>query len=348
MFDKIEKLSQKIENEAKDALSQIKEISTSKLKDKAEEFKTKYLIKKGEVTQIMTLLKDAAAEERPRLGQAINKLKDVATHTYEKLVNAINEKSQSEELTQSIDISLPGQKIKLGSLHPVTLMQQEMVKILSTMGFTIYEGPEIETEWFNFTALNIPPEHPSREMQDSFFEESGKVLRTHTSGIQIHSMLNEKPPLRIIAPGSVFRHDYDATHTPMFHQIECLVVDENITFSDLKGVIDYFLKEIYGESLKTRFRPSFFPFTEPSAEMDLQCFVCQGKGCSLCKGTGWIEIGGCGMVDPAVFEAVNIDPEKYTGFAFGMGLDRMAMLKYGINDLRLTFEGDIRFLSQFE
>ena len=348
MFDKIERLTQKIENEAKEALSQIKELSTDKLKEKAEDFRLRYLIKKGEVTQIMTLLKDASAEERPKLGQAINKLKDVATATYEKLVSSISEKAQTEELTQSIDITLPGQSIKRGSLHPVTLMQQEMVRILSTMGFTIYEGPEIETEWFNFEALNIPPEHPSREMQDSFFEESGKVLRTHTSGIQIHSMLNEKPPLRIIAPGSVFRHDYDATHTPMFHQIECLVVDENITFGDLKGVIDYFLKEIYGDSLKTRFRPSFFPFTEPSAEMDLQCFVCQGKGCSLCKGTGWIEIGGCGMVDPAVFKAVNIDSEKYTGFAFGMGLDRMAMLKYGINDLRLTFEGDVRFLSQFE
>lgn len=348
MFDKIEKLTKKIEDEAKEAFSQIKEISTAKLKEKAEDFRLRYLIKKGEVTQIMTSLKDATAEERPKLGQAINKLKDAATATYEKLVNAIHEKSQTEELTQSLDITLPGQQIKRGSLHPVTLMQQEMVRILSTMGFTIYEGPEIETEWFNFEALNIPPEHPSREMQDSFFEESGKVLRTHTSGIQIHSMLNEKPPLRIIAPGSVFRHDYDATHTPMFHQIECLVVDENITFGDLKGVIDYFLKEIYGENLKTRFRPSFFPFTEPSAEMDLQCFICQGKGCSLCKKTGWIEIGGCGMVDPAVFEAVKIDSEKYTGFAFGMGLDRMAMLKYGINDLRLTFEGDIRFLSQFE
>jgi phenylalanyl-tRNA synthetase alpha chain len=348
MFDKIERLTQKIENEAKEALSQIKDLSTVKLKEKAEDFRLRYLIKKGEVTQIMTLLKDASAEEKPKLGQAINKLKDVATATYEKIIASISEKAQTEELTQSLDITLPGQSIKRGSLHPVTLMQQEMVRILSTMGFTIYEGPEIETEWFNFEALNIPPEHPSREMQDSFFEESGKVLRTHTSGIQIHSMLNEKPPLRIIAPGSVFRHDYDATHTPMFHQIECLVVDENITFGDLKGVIDYFLKEIYGDSLKTRFRPSFFPFTEPSAEMDLQCFVCQGKGCSLCKGTGWIEIGGCGMVDPAVFEAVNIDSEKYTGFAFGMGLDRMAMLKYGINDLRLTFEGDVRFLSQFE
>lgn len=345
---KVEEVSNNATQEAQELLTKIASLNAKQIKTEAEAFRQKYLVKKGEVTLLMTLLKDCSKEDKPKMGQVINEVKQKVTALHEQMVQAAEEKANNETLDNKIDISLPGNQVKRGSLHPVTLMQDEMVGILSTMGFTIYEGPEIETEWFNFEALNIPKEHPSREMQDSFFIENGQVLRTHTSGIQIHAMVNEKPPLRIIAPGSVFRHDYDATHTPMFHQLECLVVDEGISFADLKGTIDFFLKEIYGESLKTRFRPSFFPFTEPSAEMDLQCFVCKGSGCSLCKKTGWIEIGGCGMVDPAVFEACIIDPEKYTGFAFGMGLDRMAMLKYGINDLRLTFEGDIRFLKQFE
>ncbi|PCJ62059.1 MAG: phenylalanine--tRNA ligase subunit alpha [Planctomycetota bacterium] len=348
MLEKLEKLSSKLKDEVKVILSETKNISATKLKEKAENFRLKYLVKKGEVTQLMSLLKDAAKEEKPKLGQAINQIKKLANDLHDSILKSSTDKSNTEEMSAQIDTTLPGNQIKNGSFHPVTLMQREMVTILTAMGFTTFEGPEIETEWYNFEALNIPEEHPTRDMQDTFFEESNNVLRTHTSGIQIHAMLKEEPPLRIIAPGAVYRQDSDATHTPMFHQIECLVVDEGISFGDLKGVIDHFLKEIYGSSLKTRFRPSFFPFTEPSAEMDLQCFNCQGKGCSLCKKTGWIEIGGCGMVDPAVFEAVNVDAEKYTGFAFGMGLDRMAMLKYGINDLRLTFEGDLRFLSQFE
>ena len=251
--------------------------------------------------------------------------------------------------TEGIDVTAPGHVPPTGHLHPITQIQYEIESIFRSMGFQVFDGPQVEDDYHNFEALNIPPDHPARDMQDTFHVEGFKelVMRTHTSPVQIHTMMQTKPPLRIIAPGRVFRCDSDPTHTPMFHQIEALVVDENISFADLKGTIDVFLRALFGQNLKTRFRPSYFPFTEPSAELDSQCPFCNGKGCKTCGGRGWLELLGCGMVDPNVLTGAGIDPEEYSGFAFGMGLERLAMLKYGVNDIRNFYTNDLRFLEQF-
>jgi phenylalanyl-tRNA synthetase alpha chain len=263
-------------------------------------------------------------------------------------LNALKQQHMAERLKRErIDVTLPGRHQKIGTKHPVTLITEELVDIFSYLGFSVAEGPEIEEDFYNFEALNLPKDHPARDMQDTFYISDNEVLRTHTSPVQIRSMLKHQPPLRIIAPGTVYRRDSDITHSPMFHQIEGFMVDEHITFGDLKGILTTFITECFGKNVGVRFRPSFFPFTEPSAEVDIQCVICGGSGCRVCKNSGWLEILGSGMIDPEVFASVNYSSEKYSGFAFGMGLERIAMLKYGVNDLRLFFENDVRFLRQF-
>jgi phenylalanyl-tRNA synthetase alpha chain len=286
-------------------------------------------------------------EEKKEKGRVINELKVLCEGLIASKEADIIAAKKSEGL-KGIDVTLPAYDISRGTIHPLEQIKEQVNSIFLRMGFSIEEGPEIETEFHNFTALNFPPDHPALDMHDTFYMEDGYLLRTHTSPVQIRSMKRHKPPLKIIAPGRVFRRDtIDATHSSVFHQIEGLMVDEDVRFSDLKGILDIMLKEIFGANLKTRFRPSFFPFTEPSAEVDVQCVHCQGKGCPVCKKTGWLEVMGAGMIHPNVLKAVDIDPEKYTGFAFGMGVERLAMLKYSIDDMRLFFENDVRFLKQF-
>jgi len=314
--------------------------------DELRQLRTDFLGKKGLVTQVMKDMRELSSEQKREVGRHVNELKNW-------IENEIKEKteklkgSSTEGADRALDITLPGRKEARGSLHPITHVMDELIAIFMSLGFQVAEGPEVESDYYNFEALNIPKDHPARDMQDTFYIGGEKVLRTHTSPVQIHVMEKQQPPLRIIAPGKVYRCDSDISHTPMFHQIEGLMVDENVTFSDLKGVMNIFVHQIFGEKTKVRFRPSFFPFTCPSAEVDIQCVMCSGKGCRVCSQTGWLEILGAGMVDPAVFGAVDYDPEKWTGFAFGMGIERIAMLKYGINDIRLFFENDLRFLQQF-
>lgn len=304
--------------------------------------------KKGSLTDIMKGMRDLSAEERPAIGSLVNTFKDTFEEAYGQRQACLDELEISARLSrETIDVTLPGRKGPRGSLHPVSLVTDDIVDIFSRLGFSVEEGPEIEKDFYNFEALNIPKDHPARDMQDTFYINDDLVLRTHTSPVQIRTMLKQPPPIRIIAPGTVYRRDSDLTHSPMFHQIEGFLVDERVTFGDLKGVLTHFLNEYFGAGLQVRFRPSFFPFTEPSAEVDIACVICGGKGCRVCSGTGWLEILGCGMIDPEVFSAVNYDATKYSGFAFGMGLERIAMLKYGVSDLRLFFENDIRFLKQF-
>ena len=319
--------------------------------DSVEAFRVTWLGKKGHVAKLFEELRHCSKEERPEAGKSLNILRQAIEASVDELKNRA-ESSAIDSLieSQKIDITLPVQKESMsGSLHPVTLMRQKILREFRRHGFTVYDGPELDFDFYNFSALNIPQNHPARDMQDTFHikSEKGMVLRTQTSNIQIHAMLNETPPLRIVAPGRVFRVDSDPTHTPIFHQVECIVVEEGISFAHLKGMIQTLLRAIYGEEINTRFRPSFFPFVEPGAEVDVECSSCKGKGCRLCKNTGWIEIGGCGMVHPNVFECVNYDTEKYTGFAFGFGIDRMAMTAYNLPDLRQLFEGDADFQTQF-
>ena len=314
--------------------------------DELRQLRTDFLGKKGLVTQVIKDMRELSSEQKREVGRHVNELKNW-------IENEIKEKteklkgSSTEGADRTLDITLPGRKEARGSLHPITHVMDELIAIFMSLGFQVAEGPEVESDYYNFEALNIPKDHPARDMQDTFYIGGEKVLRTHTSPVQIHVMEKQQPPLRIIATGKVYRCDSDISHTPMFHQIEGLMVDENVTFSDLKGVMNIFVHQIFGEKTKVRFRPSFFPFTCPSAEVDIQCVMCSGKGCRVCSQTGWLEILGAGMVDPAVFGAVDYDPEKWTGFAFGMGIERIAMLKYGINDIRLFFENDLRFLQQF-
>ena len=321
----------------------IESISNSK---QLEQIRIEFLGKKGQLQGLMKELRNASPKEKPKLGKDINLLKQ---HVEE----AINDKGVSldskpfKKSTENFDTTLPGRKELTGTLHPITQVMEEITSIFFGLGFQVEEGPEIETDYYNFEALNIPKDHPARDMQDTFYIEDETVLRTHTSPVQIHVMENRKPPLRIIAPGKVYRCDSDVSHTPMFHQIEGLMVDEGLSFSHLKGIMNIFLQEVFGKNTQIRFRPSFFPFTCPSAEVDIQCVMCNGKGCRVCSQTGWLEILGAGMVDPAVFQSVDYDPEKWTGFAFGLGIERIAMLKFGINDIRLFFENDLRFLKQF-
>lgn len=312
-----------------------------------EALRVKYLGKKGEVTELLKSLGKLPAEERKAAGAAINDLKNQLQASLEELTSAMALKEQSAQLSaERPDHSLPGLYPNTGTLHPVVQVAREVADIFLSMGFFMAEGPEIEEEYYNFEALNVPSHHPARDMQDTFYLESGQVLRTQTSPVQIRTMEALKPPLKMIGLGKVFRKDSDITHSPMFNQMEGLVVGENISMSDLKGTLIMFVESMFGKR-PYRFRPSYFPFTEPSAEMDIQCIFCEGKGCKVCKGTGWMEVLGCGMVNPKVFEAVKYDTEKYTGFAFGMGIDRIAMLRYGINDIRLLFSSDVRFLRQF-
>ena len=330
-----------------DQIKQEFETDTSSINDKSalEEIRVKYLGRKGKVSAAFQLLSEVPIEQKPEFGQRLNQLKKVIETAYDKL----NQKFDFEdEKISSIDLTLSGRKPFIGKKHPLVQMADEIKSVFMRLGFVIEDGPEIETDFYNFEALNFPDDHPAREMQDTLFITQDIVLRTHTSPVQIRVMEKSKPPIRIIAPGRVYRRDTpDASHSPLFHQVEGLVVDENITFADLKGVIEAFAHKMFGKDIKVRFRPSFFPFTEPSAEYDFNCIFCRGKGCRVCKNTGWVEISGAGMVHPNVFKSVGYDPEKYTGYAFGMGIDRIAMLKFGINDIRTFLDNDLRFLNQF-
>ena len=316
--------------------------------EEVEELRLKYISKKGVISQLFADFKNVPAEQKKEVGQAINTLKNLA-------LEKINSLKESFESSSSIDLGLdltrPGEPMKLGTRHPLSLVKNEIIDIFARLGFIVAEGPEIEDDWHVFSALNFPPEHPARDMQDTFFIEKDPdvLLRTHTSSVQIRVMERTQPPIRAIFPGRVFRNEaISARSHCIFHQIEGLYVDENVSFADLKQTLLQFAKELFGEETKIRLRPSYFPFTEPSAEMDVSCSICGGKGCNVCKYTGWLEILGCGMVDPNVLDACNIDSKKYTGFAFGMGIERIAMLRYGIKDIRHFFENDIRFLKQFE
>jgi len=310
--------------------------------------KAKYVGRKGVLTEILKGMKDLSDSERPKMGKLVNETKVVIEGLFDSKFESLRDEKKKQALSQEkIDVTLPGRGVTSGALHPVTQVMEEIIDIFQRMGFQVAEGPEVESDYYNFEALNIPRNHPARDMQDTFYVSDEVVLRTHTSPVQIRVMETQEPPVKIIAPGRVYRCDSDVSHTPMFHQIEGLLVDEDVTFGDLKGVITEFLRLVFGENLGVRFRPSFFPFTEPSAEVDIECVICGGQGCRVCKETGWLEILGCGMVDPEVYKSVGFDADRYSGFAFGMGIERITMLKFGINDIRLFFENDIRFLRQF-
>jgi phenylalanyl-tRNA synthetase alpha chain len=310
--------------------------------------RVQYLGKKGVLTQYLKQLGNLPAEERPKMGQAVNQAKQVLQESINVRREALEQSALNEKLAaETIDITLPGRSRDIGGVHPVTRTMQRIEEYFGRLGFDVAEGPEIESDYHNFTALNIPDNHPARAMHDTFYIKEDTLLRTHTSPVQIRVMENKEPPLRVIAPGRVYRCDSDITHTPMFHQVEGFMVDKDVTFAHLKGMINDFLLNFFEEDLKVRFRPSYFPFTEPSAEVDIQCVMCKGEGCRVCSHTGWLEVLGCGMIHPQVLKNVNIDNEEYTGFAFGMGVERLTMLRYGVNDLRLFFENDLRFLRQF-
>ncbi|MEA4920246.1 MAG: phenylalanine--tRNA ligase subunit alpha [Clostridiaceae bacterium] len=325
------------------------EITSSSVRDELENVRIKYLGKKGELTQILRSMGGLSAEERPLMGQLANEVREKLTGAIESASSDISAKAEELKIkAETIDVTIPGEKIAFGKKHPISIVLDEMYNIFSSMGFSVAEGPEVELDYYNFEALNIPKNHPARDTQDTFYINDNIVLRTQTSPVQVRTMEKQKPPIRIIAPGRVYRSDaVDATHSPVFHQIEGLVVDKGITMGDLKGTLEVFAKQLYGNDTVVRFRPHHFPFTEPSAEMDIMCFKCGGKGCRLCKGEGWIELLGCGMVHPRVLSNCGIDPDVYSGFAFGIGLERLAMRRFNIDDLRLLFENDLRFLKQF-
>ena len=330
-------------------------IQRSDSEKELEQIRVETLGRSGSVTLLLRGMKDLPAEERPRRGEQLNQLRRAIEERLAQRVSAVQQQAKAHALaSERADVTLPGTRWVRGNQHPLTLVIDEIIDIFWGMGFEIARGPDIEDDYHNFEALNIPKDHPARDMQDTFFVSDGRLLRTHTSPVQIRTMESRKPPLQVIVPGAVYRHDDDATHSPMFHQVEGFLVDQAIAFSDLKGVLTHFLRQIFGRELGVRFRPSFFPFTEPSAEIDIQCVICGGGGmsksgqsCRVCKATGWLEILGAGMIDPAVFRFVGYDPEQVSGFAFGMGVERIAMLKYGIDDIRLFFQNDLRFLSQF-
>ncbi len=338
-----ERLKQIFE-EAKEQLKQ-----ASSMQD-AEDVRVKVLGKKGQLTEILRSMGKLSPEERKELGQAANQVRaDVEKMLEETFAEMKNKARAAKFQAEKIDVTEPGKACQLGNKHPITITIEEISRIFKSMGFTLTEGPEVETVFNNFDALNAPKHHPSRDLTDTFYVTKDVVLRTQTSPVQVRTLLSQKPPIRVFAPGRCFRCDTpDATHSPMFHQVEGLVVDEGITMADLKGVLDSFAKQMFGSHTRTKFRPHHFPFTEPSAEMDVSCFKCGGKGCRVCKQSGWIEILGCGMVHPNVLKVGGVDTEKYTGFAFGMGVERVAMLKYGIDDIRLMYENDMRFIDQFK
>ncbi len=313
-----------------------------------EQLRLQYLGKKGSLTEQLKSLGKLEPEERPKAGAAINAAKVKVQEALEARKGLLAaEEAASKQLAEAVDVTLPGRRQSAGGLHPVTKTLQRIERIFSSAGFDVVQGPEIEDDYHNFEALNIPAHHPARAMHDTFYFDSGMLLRTHTSTVQVRVMETGEAPFRFICPGRVYRCDSDLTHTPMFHQVEGMLVDEHVTMADLKGLLIEFLQVFFEADLDVRFRPSYFPFTEPSAEMDVQCVSCKGKGCRVCSHSGWLEVGGCGMVHPNVLKYSNVDTEKYTGFAFGMGVDRLAMLRYQINDLRLLFENDLRFLRQF-
>jgi len=342
------KMEEKLQELKEQVLKDLANITTvAALKD----MKIQYLGKKGSLTEIMRGMGKLSPEERPVIGQLVNDIRnqlEVAIETRSKELEKVE--LAAKLAAETVDITLPGRKPREGHLHPVTLTLREMKKIFMRMGFAVMEGPEIENDYFNFEALNLPKDHPARDMQDTFYITEEFLLRTQTSPVQARTMQENKgnSPIRMICPGTVYRNDYDATHSPMFHQVEGLVIDKNISLADLKGTLEVFCKEMFGNDVKIRLRPSFFPFTEPSAEVDISCVMCGGKGCRVCKNSGWLEILGSGMVHPNVLRMSGFDPEKVSGFAFGMGVERIAMLKYGIDDLRLFFENDLRFIRQFK
>lgn len=314
-------------------------------REKAETLRTRFLGRKGAVTRLLRQISTLPAEKRPMAGKQVNELKNELDAAFKKALEQID--ASLADTGERIDVSLPGRPAPVGSLHPVTRISDRICDIFTKMGFDITEGPEVETDYYNFEALNFPKNHPARDMQDTFFVSDNVVLRTHTSPLQVRAMEKQSPPVKVIAPGKVYRCDSDLTHTPMFHQVEGLLVGKNVSFGDLKGTLASFVHQMFDEQTSVRFRPSFFPFTEPSAEVDILCVICRGDGCRVCSGTGWLEVLGSGMVHPAVFEHVGYDPSIYTGFAFGMGVERIAMLKYGIDDIRKFFENDYRLLRQF-
>ena len=318
-------------------------------KDQLAAFWQEFLGKKGHYSLLMTELRNVPAEERPQAGKIINEAKKWAEAQYQAKSEQIAQiELAAQNAREAVDITMPATRRPAGSLHPITIVKDQMVDVFAGMGFEIYEGPEIEDDYHNFTALNVPKNHPARDMQDTFYVAEDIILRTHTSPGQVRVMENQQPPSKVLVPGRVFRSDSDATHSPMFHQMEGLVVDKGITLCDLQGMLDKFVQTIFSTDVKTRLRPSYFPFTEPSVEVDVSCFECGGKGCSLCKGTGWIEVLGAGMVHRKVLENGGIDPDVYSGFAFGIGVERITMLKYGINNMGYLFENDDRFLKQFK
>ena len=336
MLDKIKALKEEIEK------------SQAKTLEEVEQLRIKYLSKKGEISSLMSDFRTVPNELKKEVGKELNELK---SFTQEIINNLKTSFEAADQGGTGIDLTLPGEAMKMGTRHPINIVKNEIIDIFTRLGFTVSEGPEIEDDWHVFSALNFPMEHPARDMQDTFFIEKDPdvLLRTHTSSVQVHEMEELTPPIRTVTPGRVFRNEaISARAHCIFHQIEALYIDENVSFADLKQTLTYFAKELFGEETQIRLRPSFFPFTEPSAEMDVSCTLCGGKGCNVCKGTGWLEILGCGMVDPNVLDSSGIDSKKYTGFALGMGIERITMLKFGIKDLRLFFENDVRFLRQFE
>lgn len=329
--------------------SALEQINAAQHLEALNDVRVAFLGKKGELTSVLKSMKDVAPEDRPKVGQLVNEAREEIEKILEEKKVAFEKKLREEKMkAETIDVTLPAKKPMVGHRHPNTIALEEVERIFVGMGYEVLEGPEVEMDYYNFEALNIPANHPAKDEQDTFYINKDIVLRTQTSSIQVHELEKGKVPIRIIAPGRVYRSDeVDATHSPTFHQVEGLVVDKNVTFADLKGTLQQFAKEIFGEDTKVKFRPHHFPFTEPSAEMDVSCFKCGGKGCRFCKGEGWIEILGCGMVHPHVLEMSGIDPEEYVGFAFGVGLERIALLKYEIDDMRLLYENDVRFLKQF-
>jgi len=338
----------------KDQIANIRQVAEAELAqvseaNKLEELRVKYLGKKGELTAVLKGMGGLTAEERPIVGALANEVREFLESAIESKRSAIESAALNERIAaEKIDVTMPGKRGTVGRIHPLNAVLTELENIFIGMGFAISEGPEVEFDYYNFEALNIPPGHPARDTQDTFYIDDNIVLRTQTSPVQIRVMEQQQPPIRIIAPGRVYRSDaVDATHSPVFHQIEGLVIDKGVTMADLKGTLEIFVRRLYGEKTKLRFRPHHFPFTEPSAEVDISCFACGGNGCRICKNEGWIEILGCGMVHPDVLRRCNIDPEVYSGFAFGIGLERVAMFRYDIDDLRLFYENDVRFLQQF-
>ncbi len=338
-------VKEELENLHKEILASLSQVSTEK---EVSEIRVRSLGRKGSVTQLLKRLGNLPETDRREIGRKANQIKEDLETRIEEVLLQIRERERKEALEkEKVDVTLPGRRMPIGKKHPITQILEEIIHIFSRLGFEVVEGPEVELDYYNFEALNIPKGHPAREMQATFFISDDVVLRTHTSPVQVRTMEKKRPPVRMICPGAVYRCDSDPTHSPMFHQVEGLLVDKGITFADLKGVLTVFVHQMFGERTKLRFRPSFFPFTEPSAEIDIECFICGGGGCGVCSNTGWLEILGSGMVDPAVYKFVNYDPEEVAGFAFGMGIERIAMLKFGINDIRLFFTNDLRFLKQF-